>query len=96
MRNLRPRADSSTIVYPPVSPAPSHRSGYGYHVITRHDDGSQTLYSHFAAIYVVEAQWVAQGEAIGALGCTGYCTGTHLHFEILIGGVLVNPLAYLP
>ncbi len=70
--------------------------GYGYHVIIRHDDGSQTLYSHFSAIYVVEGQWVAQGEAIGALGCTGYCTGTHLHFEILIGGVPVNPLAYLP
>lgn len=70
--------------------------GYGYHVIIRHDDGSQTLYAHFSAVYVVEGQWVAQGEAIGALGCTGYCTGTHLHFEILMGGVPVNPLVYLP
>ncbi len=70
--------------------------GYGYHVIIRHDDGSQTLYAHFSAVYVVKGQWVAQGEAIGALGCTGYCTGTHLHFEILMGGVPVNPLVYLP
>ena len=47
-------------------------------------------------IWVVQGQYVAQGEAIGALGCTGYCTGTHLHFEIWIEGIPVDPLAYLP
>jgi murein DD-endopeptidase MepM/ murein hydrolase activator NlpD len=70
--------------------------GYGYHVVIRDDDGSQALYAHFSDIYVVQGQWVGQGEAIGALGCTGYCTGTHLHFEIIIGGVKFDPLAYLP
>ncbi len=70
--------------------------GYGYHVVIAHDDGSQTLYAHLSNIYAVQGQWVAQGEAIGALGNTGYSTGTHLHFEIIIGGVNVDPLAYLP
>ena len=70
--------------------------GYGNHVVIRHADGSQTLYSHFSDMYVQQGQWVDQGDAIGGLGCTGYCTGTHLHFEIIIGGVQVNPLDYLP
>ena len=70
--------------------------GYGNHVVIRHADGSQTLYSHFSDMYVQQGQWVDQGEAIGGLGCTGYCTGTHLHFEVIIGGVKMDPLDYLP
>ena len=70
--------------------------GYGNHVVIRHADGSQTLYSHFSDMYVQQGQWVDQGEALGGLGCTGYCTGTHLHFEVIIGGVQVDPLDYLP
>jgi murein DD-endopeptidase MepM/ murein hydrolase activator NlpD len=69
--------------------------GLGYNVVIRHDDGSETTYAHFSDIWVVEGQWVSQGEAVGALGCTGYCTGTHLHFELHIGGP-VDPLGYLP
>ena len=70
--------------------------GYGYHVIIAHDDGSQTLYAHLSDIWVGQGQYVGQGEAVGALGSTGYSTGTHLHFEIHIGGYAVDPLAYLP
>jgi murein DD-endopeptidase MepM/ murein hydrolase activator NlpD len=69
--------------------------GYGYHVIIQHDDGSRTLYAHLSDIWVSQGQYVGQGEAIGALGSTGYSTGDHLHFEIHIGGP-VDPLAYLP
>ena len=47
-------------------------------------------------MYVSQGQSVAQGEQIGAIGCTGYCTGPHLHFELWIGGAPVDPLAYLP
>ena len=50
----------------------------------------------FLDMYVQQGQWVDQGEAIGGLGCTGYCTGTHLHFEVIIGGVKMDPLDYLP
>jgi len=70
--------------------------GYGTHIIIRHDDGSETLYAHLSAVNVSQGQTVAQGEQIGAIGCTGYCTGPHLHFEIRIGGSPVDPLSYLP
>ncbi len=70
--------------------------GYGNYVIVRHADGSETLYAHLSRIYVSLGQQVGQGEAIGAVGCTGWCTGPHLHFEVRIGGVAVDPLPYLP
>lgn len=79
-----------------VTEAAYDEFGFGYYVIIEHPDGSQTLYGHMSAIYVQEGQWVSQGEAVGALGCSGYSTGTHLHFELWIDGVPVDPLAYLP
>jgi len=70
--------------------------GYGNYVIIDHGDGMQTLYAHLSAIWVAQGQSVSQGEAIGALGTSGYSTGPHLHFEVHIGGVPVDPLGYLP
>jgi murein DD-endopeptidase MepM/ murein hydrolase activator NlpD len=71
-------------------------NGYGSYVIVRHGDGSQTLYAHLSERYVVLGQFVNQGEVIGAVGCSGWCNGNHVHFEIVIGGGVVDPLAYLP
>ncbi|HSP55049.1 MAG TPA: M23 family metallopeptidase [Dehalococcoidia bacterium] len=70
--------------------------GLGYHVQVQHDDGSVTVYGHLSEIWVTPGQWVNQGDAVGALGSTGYSTGPHLHFEIHVGGVPVDLLAYLP
>ncbi|MCH8345967.1 MAG: peptidoglycan DD-metalloendopeptidase family protein [Chloroflexi bacterium] len=70
--------------------------GLGTYIVIRHADGSETIYAHLAAIYVAQGQVVGQGEQIGTIGCTGYCTGAHLHFELWIGGLAVNPLSYLP
>jgi murein DD-endopeptidase MepM/ murein hydrolase activator NlpD len=70
--------------------------GLGTYVTIRHADGSETVYAHLSTAYVAQGQSVGQGEQIGAIGCTGYCTGPHLHFELWIGGSAVNPLAYLP
>ncbi len=65
-------------------------------MIIQHADGSRTLYGHLSEIWVGQGQYVSQGQGIGALGSTGYSTGPHLHFEVQIGGVSVDPLAYLP
>jgi murein DD-endopeptidase MepM/ murein hydrolase activator NlpD len=71
-------------------------NGYGSYVIVRHGDGSQTLYAHMSERYVTLGQFVSQGETIGAVGCTGWCTGNHVHFEVHIGGAATDPIAYLP
>jgi murein DD-endopeptidase MepM/ murein hydrolase activator NlpD len=69
--------------------------GLGYHVKIQHADGSITVYGHLSEIWVTQGQTVGQGEAVGALGSTGYSTGPHLHFELWVGGVPVDPLLYL-
>jgi murein DD-endopeptidase MepM/ murein hydrolase activator NlpD len=70
--------------------------GLGYHVIVDHGDGMRTVYAHLSEIWVSQGQYVGQGEAVGALGSTGYSTGAHLHFEMHLWGSPVDPLAYLP
>lgn len=71
-------------------------NGYGMYVIVRHADGSETLYAHLSSLYVSVGQYVNQGDGVGAVGCTGWCSGDHLHFEVWIGGTTYNPLNYLP
>lgn len=68
--------------------------GYGLHVVISHGDGLQTLYGHMNQIFVKPGQSVERGQTIGISGCTGRCTGDHLHFEVILGGKR-NPLSYL-
>lgn len=70
-------------------------SGYGNAVIIDHG-GVQTLYAHLSSFNVSEGQQVPQGEILGAVGCTGSCTGDHLHFEVRVNGSPVDPMSYLP
>lgn len=69
--------------------------GYGYHVIIRHPDGTESLYGHASKIFVSAGQAIKQGQAIALVGLTGRTTGPHIHFEIIIHGVKVNPLPYI-
>ena len=70
-------------------------TGYGYYVIIDHGGGKRTLYAHMSKIYVEKGQEINQGVPIGAIGSTGWSTGPHLHFEIILNGAKVNPLSYL-
>lgn len=70
-------------------------SGYGYVVYIDHEDGRQTRYGHLSKVLVSVGQTVKQGERIALSGNTGITSGPHLHFEILINGVQVNPEKYL-
>lgn len=69
--------------------------GYGCSIIVDHANGYQTLYAHMSSLGVTPGQAVSQGQTIGVMGCTGRCTGTHLHFEVRSGGGLLNPLDFL-
>ncbi len=70
-------------------------SGYGNLVVIDHHNGLATAYGHQSRVAVSCNQDVQQGDVIGYSGCTGYCTGPHLHFEVRVNGSPVDPLGYL-
>lgn len=70
-------------------------SGYGNLVMIDHGGGIATLYGHQSSIASSCGEDVAQGQIIGYTGCTGFCTGPHLHFEVRVNGTPVDPLGYL-
>ncbi len=69
--------------------------GYGNLVVLDHGDGLATAYAHASAILVAVGQSVSQGETVSLVGSTGHSTGPHLHFEVRVNGVAVDPLLYL-
>ncbi len=68
---------------------------YGYSVIIDHGNGMKTRYAHASYLCVKKGQVVSQGDMIAAVGSTGYSTGNHLHFEVIINGTRVNPAPYI-
>jgi len=69
--------------------------GYGLHVIIDHGGGLRTLYAHCNKVYVKVGDIVSQGQKIAGMGLTGYTTGLHLHFEIILNGKKLNPYSYI-
>jgi len=85
-------ADSGVVVY-----SGWHNGGYGYVIVLDHGNGWQTLYAHLSSTKVGCGDPAYQGQLIGGMGCTGNCTGPHLHFEMrsdIYGRV--NPFDFLP
>lgn len=72
-----------------------YKGGNGKYVRIRHANGYQTAYSHMSAFArgIEAGAKVRQGQIIGFLGNTGYSTGPHLHFEILVNSRFVDPLS---
>lgn len=70
-------------------------SGFGLVVKVRHDGGVVSMYAHLARALVGRGERVTAGQLIGRAGCTGSCTGVHLHFQMWDDGRLVDPLDYL-
>jgi murein DD-endopeptidase MepM/ murein hydrolase activator NlpD len=70
-------------------------SGYGRLVKIQHDFGIETRYAHQSNIRVKVGQRVSRGDRIGDMGNSGRSTGTHLHYEVRIGGKPVNPMTFI-
>ncbi|MFZ1749333.1 MAG: M23 family metallopeptidase [Saprospiraceae bacterium] len=69
-------------------------SGYGKHVLIDHGYGYKTLYAHMHSIDIKEGAIVKKGQKIGLVGSTGTSTAPHLHYEVWLNGVAINPIDY--
>jgi murein DD-endopeptidase MepM/ murein hydrolase activator NlpD len=69
--------------------------GYGNLTVIDHGHGLATAYGHQSSIAAGVGSSVSQGSVIGYVGCTGYCFGPHLHFEVRVNGEPVDPMGYL-
>jgi murein DD-endopeptidase MepM/ murein hydrolase activator NlpD len=69
-------------------------SGYGKHVVLKHNNGYETAYGHMSAFAkgLKPGQQVRQGQVIGFIGRTGNTTGAHVHYEILVNGYFQDPM----
>jgi len=82
-------ADSGTVI------TSTYASGYGNYIVISHGNGMTTLYSHLSSRAVSKGDSVAKGQLIGCVGSTGNAKGAHLHFEVSVNGVRVDPLTQL-
>ncbi len=70
-------------------------AGYGREIVLDHGHDVETVYGHLSATAVVPGQHVTRGQVIGYVGQSGRATGPHLHYEVRVHKVPVNPHTYL-
>jgi murein DD-endopeptidase MepM/ murein hydrolase activator NlpD len=70
-------------------------AGYGRQVVIDHGHDMMTVYGHLSAIVALPGQHVSRGQVIGYVGMTGRATGPHLHYEVRVHNVPVNPHKYM-
>jgi murein DD-endopeptidase MepM/ murein hydrolase activator NlpD len=88
---IRAAATGSVIFTEPEASS----GGYGNYTCIDHGGGLSTCYAHQSSFGVSSGESVSQGQIIGYTGCTGYCLGPHLHFEVRINGEVTDPMGYL-
>ena len=69
--------------------------GYGLMVLVQIQGAYELVYAHLSSVRVDEGDYVSAGDVLGKAGCTGSCSGTHLHFELRRNGVAVDPAPFL-
>ncbi|ASJ89874.1 M23 family metallopeptidase [Porphyrobacter sp. CACIAM 03H1] len=70
-------------------------SSYGLYISVEHGASMQTRYAHLSRLAVAEGDSVKKGDLIGYVGSTGRSTGPHLHYEVRVEGLAVNPIPYM-
>lgn len=78
-----------------VDDDPNNKTGYGKYVLVRHSNNVTSLYGHMEDTRAFFGQIVKPGDTIGFEGNTGHSTGTHLHFEVRVFDVPVNPRTFI-
>ena len=78
-----------------VSQAVHNDAGYGNYLVITHSDGVETMYAHCSKLLSDVGDTVDKGDVIAKVGSTGISTGSHLHFEIRVNSVRLNPRWYI-
>ena len=71
------------------------KSGYGLVVVIKHRFGFKTRYAHLSKLLVKEGDAVTRGQVVGLIGATGWATGSHLHYEVIVNGIHEDPMKYI-
>jgi len=87
--NISPFMDG-TVIY-----AGETAIGYGKHIIIDHGNNVTSLYGHLDKVLVYKGEKVTINDVIGKMGSTGWSTGPHVHFQINVFGIPVNPRVFL-